>query len=305
MNRKNRIRDDDAFDADDVLRDGFSCRVAMTARDRRRRDAEPKHGANRVSMTNLDVERPPTGQGERGQRGAKSGDLCMIDGNPGRLDADLVCVPDRKAADSAQFTDGRTDDPTALNRPGFRVPVVNDRRAVHDAYAQYQTKLVNAYKLKDDESICPNCGGEGYINGKLCQRCDGEGVIDDDDRDDPVSDKRTVQDAYLAYDHDLENSWKRLSTRARPRPRRQDRTPRRKHGSPSEVEMLELTQEIVRELLDYDPATGSLTWRTRDRKWFKFDRDQNAWNKRFAGQPALTYCDDQGYLCGKIFGKLR
>jgi hypothetical protein len=45
-----------------------------------------------------------------------------------------------------QFTDGRTTDPTALNRPGFRVQVVNDRRAVRDAYADYETDLVNAFR---------------------------------------------------------------------------------------------------------------------------------------------------------------
>jgi len=32
-----------------------------------------------------------------------------------------------------------------------------------------------------------------------------------------------------------------------------------------------LTQDIVRELLDYDPATGAFTWKWRDIKWFKAD----------------------------------
>jgi hypothetical protein len=31
----------------------------------------------------------------------------------------------------------------------------------------------------------------------------------------------------------------------------------------------ELTQEIARELFDYAELTGLLTWRWRDRKWFK------------------------------------
>jgi hypothetical protein len=43
----------------------------------------------------------------------------------------------------------------------------------------------------------------------------------------------------------------------------------------------ELTQELVRELIDYDPATGALTHRWRDRRWFGTDRACNIWNARF------------------------
>jgi hypothetical protein len=37
-----------------------------------------------------------------------------------------------RRADSIQITDGHSDDPMALQRPGWRIPVVSDRRAVHD-----------------------------------------------------------------------------------------------------------------------------------------------------------------------------
>lgn len=50
--------------------------------------------------------------------------------------------------------------------------------------------------------------------------------------------------------------------------------------------MEELTQEIVQELLDYNPETGILTWKERSKEWFKRERDWKPWNIRFAGKEA-------------------
>jgi HNH endonuclease/AP2 domain len=63
-----------------------------------------------------------------------------------------------------------------------------------------------------------------------------------------------------------------------------------------------LTQEIVRELLDYDPLTGALTWRDRGRHWFRSDRDCDAWNTRHAGKPVGS-ADSmrKGYLSVVLF----
>ena len=64
-----------------------------------------------------------------------------------------------------------------------------------------------------------------------------------------------------------------------------------------------ITQEIVRELLDYDTETGKLTWRERDRKWFKADHDYSSWNTRFSGKEAFTAINSRGYYQGFILGK--
>jgi len=49
---------------------------------------------------------------------------------------------------------------------------------------------------------------------------------------------------------------------------------------------MELTQEIVRELLDYNPDTGVLTWKFRSEKWFATTGAFKSWNTRFAGVKA-------------------
>ena len=85
---------------------------------------------------------------------------------------DSVSLRDAKP----QFTDGRTTDPTALNRPGYRIPVVQDRRAVHDAYEAYEADLTNAY-------------------------------LGDDHADPAITDSK-IQDCYAAYDHELTEAWR-------------------------------------------------------------------------------------------------
>lgn len=54
--------------------------------------------------------------------------------------------------------------------------------------------------------------------------------------------------------------------------------------------------EAVRELLDYDPESGILTWRQRDGVY------SNAFNARFAGTAAFRE-NGRGYLAGTILGK--
>lgn len=54
---------------------------------------------------------------------------------------------------------------------------------------------------------------------------------------------------------------------------------------------MELTAEIARELLTYNPDTGKLFWKERTAKYFKNPKNPNytkSWNTKWAGKEALT-----------------
>jgi hypothetical protein len=55
--------------------------------------------------------------------------------------------------------------------------------------------------------------------------------------------------------------------------------------------IMELTAEIARELLTYNPDTGKLFWKERPAKYFKNPKNPNytkSWNTQWAGKEALT-----------------
>ena len=57
---------------------------------------------------------------------------------------------------------------------------------------------------------------------------------------------------------------------------------------------MELTAEIVRELLYCNPNTGKLFWKERPLKYFKSERAARRWNTRYAGKEAFI-CKDKDY----------
>lgn len=66
------------------------------------------------------------------------------------------------------------------------------------------------------------------------------------------------------------------------------------------------SQEALRQLLNYEPATGKLYWKSRDQSMFEGDtrltaqNKCNAWNVRNAGREAFTASDGKGYRQGQI-----
>lgn len=62
------------------------------------------------------------------------------------------------------------------------------------------------------------------------------------------------------------------------------------------------SQEYLRQCFEYDPQTGVLRWRARPLEHFKRERDQAAWNAKFAGHIANTMHVRTGYqrvsVCG-------
>lgn len=64
---------------------------------------------------------------------------------------------------------------------------------------------------------------------------------------------------------------------------------------------MDITPEIVRELLHYDSGTGIITWKPRCEKWFRYERDCRGWNTRYSGKRAGSLrANGDGYQLRQI-----
>lgn len=63
----------------------------------------------------------------------------------------------------------------------------------------------------------------------------------------------------------------------------------------------EIDIAVLRELLAYDPESGSLKWKERAKEHFLNAKRCASWNSRWAGLPALCTKSPRGYLSGEIF----
>lgn len=60
------------------------------------------------------------------------------------------------------------------------------------------------------------------------------------------------------------------------------------------------SQDYLKECFDYNEDTGLLTWKTRPAAHFKTESKSRAFNKQFAGKPALNALSGTGYRHGAL-----
>lgn len=64
------------------------------------------------------------------------------------------------------------------------------------------------------------------------------------------------------------------------------------------------TPDRLKELVNYDPETGEIIWKTRPFDGFANSGAGATWNKRFAGKPAFAASKGHGYKHGSLGGRL-
>lgn len=64
----------------------------------------------------------------------------------------------------------------------------------------------------------------------------------------------------------------------------------------------EITPEMLRQALAYNPNTGVLNWKYREMPHLS-ECQRSAWNRKFAGRQAFTRVDRDGYFKGVVFNR--
>jgi hypothetical protein len=96
---------------------------------------------------------------------------------------------DSNTARRARITDG-TNNPFALNRPGWRMRVGDNRQAIKDALAEYEAELTNRWRDGDsDDEDCYSDSGTHHGADSSTRH-------------------RQVDQAYQEYDRQLANAWR-------------------------------------------------------------------------------------------------
>lgn len=63
------------------------------------------------------------------------------------------------------------------------------------------------------------------------------------------------------------------------------------------------SQEVLRQLLDYDPETGVLRWKEREIGMFPSARIARGWNSKYAGAVAGRISESTGYVQLTLLGR--
>lgn len=69
------------------------------------------------------------------------------------------------------------------------------------------------------------------------------------------------------------------------------------------IDKHDITPELLRQLLCYEPETGKLFWLSRSRDYFTSEGQCKSWNTRFVGKEAVTSINKHGYNHGQIFAR--
>jgi hypothetical protein len=111
-----------------------------------------------------------------------------------------LTVRDSITARHARITDG-TDNPFALNKPGFRVRAGDTRQKVADAYADYEDTLVDAYRCGEGERDGSETFGNASTNRESLprHRADSQMVQDHQAR---------MNKLYADRDRELSDKWR-------------------------------------------------------------------------------------------------